>query len=214
MINFDKFANSKISIYSDWIIKLVLINVLIILTSLPVITIFPAFIAGYGLLKKYYEGENEPVIKGYYKLFMQNFKKSFLIEIILVIFLSILTYNIFYFIGTMDQLFINKIGLYVMLVFAVFFIFTVLHLGNVIINYEDLSIKVTIKLAFIFSFKFIITTCLIVLAWVPTILMIIFIPPLVSFIAFSLPLLLSYIVSKPIYSYIARITEEGEPSES
>ncbi|ERJ11742.1 DUF624 domain-containing protein [Haloplasma contractile] len=216
MFNYEKFVNSRFSVISDWIIKLVIVNVLIIVMSLPVLTILPATVAGLGLLKRYRDGKSDSIFKGYFIQFTKNLKKTLILNVLFLLTLGMIVYNIttYYVSNQVDASTINSIGLYVMIIFALFYILTLVHVGHVIIYYPHLNVLMTIKLSFVIAFKYILSTLMMLGAWIPTILIIIFLPPLVSFIAFSLPLFISLIVSKPIYTYLKTLNTEGDSNES
>ncbi|MCD6482156.1 MAG: hypothetical protein J7K80_00270, partial [Candidatus Izimaplasma sp.] len=62
-MSFEKLVNSKINVFADWIIRLVMINLMIIVSSLLIITIYPALTAGFNLFHDYINGKNPKLFR-------------------------------------------------------------------------------------------------------------------------------------------------------
>ncbi len=60
---FEKLVNSRINDVADWIIRIIMINVMIIFFSLAVVTIYPAISAGYNMFHDYVEKKNTRLFK-------------------------------------------------------------------------------------------------------------------------------------------------------
>ena len=79
-----KLSNSKLWIFFDWVWRLMVINVLTIVTSIGIITIMPAICAAFKSIKDTKENYSSHIIKDYYKNFIYLFRDTFGFSIILV----------------------------------------------------------------------------------------------------------------------------------
>src|SRR5690625_1422791 len=66
----------------DRITNLFFLNVLWLLSSLPLITLFPATGAMFGVFRDWAEGKEEKLFKSYFRHFKDNFKHNFLYGIL------------------------------------------------------------------------------------------------------------------------------------
>lgn len=62
---------------------LVLLNVLFLISSIPIITIGPALVALYSMTLKMVKNEEPYIIKGYFEAFRKNFKQGILLGLLL-----------------------------------------------------------------------------------------------------------------------------------
>lgn len=74
---------------------LVILNMLYLLCCIPIVTIGAATTALYGVAKKMVENKESYIIRSYFKLFKENFKKSTTIWLILIALLAIPALDIY-----------------------------------------------------------------------------------------------------------------------
>lgn len=74
---------------------IVFLNIVFLLTCIPIVTIGDALIALYSVSLKMARGEEGYVVRGYFKAFKDNFKKGIIVGIVLELILSVLVYDAF-----------------------------------------------------------------------------------------------------------------------
>ena len=83
--------------------NLVILNLLWILTSIPIITIGASTTAMYSVAFKYADNTDDAVIKPYFKAFVSNFKQSTLIWIPMCIVSALLVIDALYLLGNANE---------------------------------------------------------------------------------------------------------------
>ena len=81
--NIDKKYSSKLYRFFDLLYHLLVINILIIIISLPIVTCFPAIVAATATIKNDLEETN--VFKAFFRNFKKYFFKSFVLGLIFLI---------------------------------------------------------------------------------------------------------------------------------
>ena len=162
-MNFEKLVNLKIIFMEDWIIRIIWTNVLIILFSLLIVTLYPALIAGYSQLHKYYNEEPTTLFKGFYDSFKQRLGKKILLSIIITVFLYLTISNIvFYYRNMVTNEWIFIAGYFVTLSFITMFHATSLYGIVVMSTIPHVSIINSFKVSVFIAGKYFIQTLLIV----------------------------------------------------
>jgi uncharacterized membrane protein YesL len=178
-----KFLNSRFSRIIEIIGNLVQLNIIWIIMCLPVITIFPATVAMYGVVRKWISGRNsEGIFRLYFSLQRECFMQSFGISIgwfILACFLYF-DYHIMRFTGS---IFILGLVTLVFLAITVYLFPTMAHFNT---NWKNI-IRNSLTMAIAFPLK----TALLVVILLVTILLI-YIFPVYIFILGSISAYLSY----------------------
>lgn len=72
-MNIEKFVNSKLYRFFDWVWRIAILNILTLMTSLGIVTIFPSMTACYKTIFDYFNGEERNVVSAYFKNLKQNF---------------------------------------------------------------------------------------------------------------------------------------------
>ncbi|PGY15938.1 hypothetical protein COE25_01285 [Bacillus sp. AFS031507] len=141
--------NNRLFNTFNTVVDLFLLNLLWVITSLPLITFFPATAAMFGVIRKrILQKETEGIWKGFFKIFKENFKQSF----ILSIFWGILALFLFF-----DYRLIHPGVSVVQLIFYIILIIGILlfsaisiYLFPIMVHFE-LSWNNVIRNAFFFS---------------------------------------------------------------
>lgn len=211
---FEKSFFEKLNTISDWIIRIILINVLMIITSLPIITLYPSIAAGYDLLHHYSENRELNVFKGYAKFFMKHLKLKLILGFILFILIALGTYNVMYYVEllkTDEQLF-YQIGYYIAFGFLVGIIVAAMYTISVIHVYPKLKVFSILKLSFYASGKYFIRTVILVL--VNLIPFVLFLTPITMvifiFAGVSTPLILNVLITRPVVTYLENLGEKHD----
>ncbi len=208
---YEKTIYQKINSVADWIIRIILLNILMIITSLGVITIFPSLSAGYKMFYQYVHKDEEKLFKGYFKYFADDIGKKISIGLILVLIVGLGYLNVTYYVDllhTKSNL-LYLIGYYLTLaVLASSFIITLYTLA-VIHVLPDLKLTLMFKLAFYVSGKFFLKTILLVLTTLIPFVMLMFPFTMVLFIfsGLSIPILLNVLITNKVVDYIESLVK-------
>lgn len=122
-----------------------LLNLLWIVFSLPVISVFPATVAMFGIMKQWTNGTDPPVLKTFFTIFKKNFKKSCFIGVIQVLctIIFVLDFKVFWNMeGSIKIIFIP-----VIMLLAYIFLSMSIYLYPLMAKYE-MTFKQLVKNAF------------------------------------------------------------------
>ncbi|MEK3889730.1 YesL family protein [Bacillus sp. FSL K6-3431] len=112
----------------------ILLNLLWIIMCIPIITIFPATAAMFGVVRQWVQKKDDGVFRNFFSFFKENFLQSFLIGIVWMILAFILYYNINISLHMTGALKIIMISSF--LFFSLFFIMTTIFLFPVMVHYK------------------------------------------------------------------------------
>jgi len=176
----NNILNSRFYEILDKITNLFFLNILWLLCSLPLITLFPATAAMFGVFKDWVQGKEGNLFKSFWNYFKTNFKHSFIYGIIW--FLSLFIFYI-------DFALISEFESYNFILTSLLFLLLILVAFNTIyftpVNIHfDVNLFGKIKNSFLFSIMFFPTTILSLLICGFVIASIIFVPQVI-FIIFS-----------------------------
>ncbi|MBS4198456.1 DUF624 domain-containing protein [Bacillus sp. FJAT-49732] len=170
-----------------------LLNILWVLMCLPIITIFPATAAMFGVIRQWVMKKDTAIFISFFRLFKENFKQSFIVGIIFFVFASI-----FY----IDFMLVNTFNpkLHTILFASLFLLglivtFTLVYIFPMIVHYR-LTLWQVIKNSFFFSIRYALTTFLCVLI-VASMVSLLFLIPVFSLVIFSFT---AYLIFNICYS--------------
>lgn len=115
--------NSNLYRFLDRLTNLFFLNVLWLLISLPLVTLFPASAAMFAVFKEWTEGKEGNLFKSFFKHFQANFKHSFLYGLLFGFLLAI-----FY----LDLSIINEMESYSFILTSLLFVLIILTAFNVV----------------------------------------------------------------------------------
>lgn len=217
-MNYEKSLYQKINTIADWIIRLIVINVLMILTSIPLITLFPSLAAGYKLFYEYKHKNETKLFKSYFSFLKENFMRKLQIGLILVVLLLIGYFNVTYYVDILknNPSLFYQMGYYITFAFLFASLVVTLYTLPIVTIYPKLSLTLMIKLAFALSGKYFFRTLLLmVIHLIPFALLL---TPITSvilvFMGVSLPMMLAVIVHEKATLYIISLGEKHDESRS
>jgi uncharacterized membrane protein YesL len=155
----------KINQISDWILRLVIINTLVIITILPLITLFLGLSAGYNTLRDLWRKQEKGLFRTYFKHLKHRILHKLLLGLVLGVILLVGYLNMTYYVDlieTTPTLFYQA-GYYITLFFVVMMLSVSLYLLPIVYTNPQLGIKSSIKLAFYVAGKYILRTLFILL---------------------------------------------------
>ncbi|WML27300.1 DUF624 domain-containing protein [Neobacillus sp. OS1-33] len=115
-----------------WIYHFTLLNILFLITCIPIITLFPSLAAAFGVSRQWIKKNDPPIISTYFKIFRENFRQSMIVGIFIIIF-GLLLYVDF---QITTQIHSNlRIALYLFFcIMMVFYIAAILHVFPLMVN--------------------------------------------------------------------------------
>jgi uncharacterized membrane protein YesL len=141
---------------------LVYLNLLWIVSCLPVVTIAPATAAMFGVVRGWISGKDVPTTREFFSLFRENFGRSLAVGLVWAVLGAVLAAD-FLLVGQMESF---RRPLYVVFfAFALLYVSATVYLFPVIVNYE-LDWKAVIRNSILFSVARPLTTlqCLLTVA--------------------------------------------------
>lgn len=201
----------KLNLISDWILRIVVVNLLLITSSLLVFTLYPAIYASYKLFSEWRQGLNTPMFNGFWTYFKEDFKRKILISITLVSVLligiySLYTYNDFI---KQNEGVIYLIGYYIVLMFLIGFVLTTLLTVLVLPYFKEASLTNIYKLSLYLMARYFHLTLVISILWILP--MILFIVPQLMVIyviaGLSFTVILWVFVSIPMIKFLERMSK-------
>lgn len=142
-----KFENNKIFAALEVITNFIQLNVIWLLLCLPIVTIFPATAAMVCVLRQWVLYKDTSIYRSFFKQFKENFKQSFLIGLMALLFSGVL-YADFYFFNQLESL--RTYLLPALLILLIIAVFMLIFLFPIMANYQ-MTIKEIIKNSLFFS---------------------------------------------------------------
>lgn len=212
-MNFEKLMNSKINAIADWILRIVVINILVILCSLPIITLFPAITAGYNVFSDYLDKKDVRLFSGFFDHFRNHIGKKILFGLLLVAIVYLSVTNSSYYSSIMEQnpTWFFIVGYYVTLVLLAVVYATSLYTLVVFRCYPEIKLSRIIKLALFLAGKYYyITVFLVIVNTIPVLMLF---TPMTSvlfvFMGVSIPLLAHAFLTSPARYYLMKLGESS-----
>lgn len=172
-----KIMNSKAYQVFDYICRLIILNLLLIIISFSIflifiniypnmesiyqmllfipsaVTVVPCIVAIAEVIKGYEIEKNNGVVKEFFKALKKHFKKSCLISVLLMVSILLISNSITFFSNMQDTNVIYVVGYALSLSIVLIMIICLVHLPLTMIYFDDLKIIHYIKLSLIFGFK-------------------------------------------------------------
>jgi uncharacterized membrane protein YesL len=201
-MNTEKLLNSKIYQILDFVMRLVILNVLIVFVSLPLFTLLAAITSGHDVVRKMAEDRGTSIFKEFFKTFIQVLGKTAIVSLFMIIVLLIFVNSGFFFFHTMGDGIIYGIGFLLTISVGFVLIACMQHLPIVISYFPDLRTIDSIKLMFLFSARYPTLTAYLLLPIIIFFVEIGVFYGIVAFLGFSLPIYVGYLLSYRSYRII------------
>ena len=162
------FMKSGIYRILDYVARLVILNVLVLIISfsllfvfkdqywpliITLLTFFPSLVAMFRVIKDYEDGNNPSVFKPFLKAFSKYYVKSIIFTIGIGIIALLLANSLNVFAKNYNQSVANIIGYYLTISLILAVGILVVHIPLVIVNFDDLTIIQYLKLSIAMTFK-------------------------------------------------------------
>jgi uncharacterized membrane protein YesL len=208
----EKVLIQKLNTVADWIIRIVMINIITIILSLPIITLYPAVSAGYHLMSDYVNKDEVHIISGYYGYFKKDLWKKIVLGLVFVLVVILGYANVTYYLDYVNQeqgLFYLA-GYYVTIVLLMIAFVVVLYSFTVVSVYPKAKYFTIYKLSFYLSGKYFLKTILLIISTVLPFFMLL--TPLTAvmfvFSGVSLSILLNVILTRQAVIYLKGLGEQ------
>lgn len=208
---FEKPFFHKLNLIADWILRIVILNIFLVFSTLLVVTLYPGISASYKLFKEWKQGENTPIFGGFWKYFKEDFKRKISISIILILIIaigvySLITYNEFI---KENSGTIYLVGYFVVLIFLIGFVLVTLFTIPVMLYFKEINLTNTYKISLYVMAKYFYITLLVSVLWIIPAILLYFPKLMVIYVVagLSLTVLLWVLVSAPIFRFLERISK-------
>ena len=206
--------------FMNRVADLMWLNILFVISCIPVITVGPAITAMFYITLKMVRNEESYITKGYFKSFKQNFIQGTVIWLIAILAGGLLLLDYFIISGRMGVNVGNPTIISVMqvllIVVLIFYLFTFTFVFPLLSKFDN-SIKNTIKNAFIMSIRHFPVTLGSIAIGIITALLIIYVPIMLMFSIFLLFSLAAFVCSQMYVrvfdKYIPKTVESEEDTE-
>lgn len=210
---FEKPFFHKLNLISDWILRIVILNIFLVFSTLLVVTLYPGISASYKLFKEWKAGENTPIFKGFWSYFKEDFKRKISISIILILIVaigvySLITYNEFI---KENSGTIYLVGYFVVLIFLIGFVLVTLYTIPVMLYFKEINLTNIYKISLYVMAKYFYITLLVSVLWIIPAILLYFPKLMVVYViaGLSLTVLLWVLVSAPIFRFLERINKNA-----
>lgn len=215
-MNFEQYTNSKLYTIFDKLYKLIMLNLIWIATvaiGFGVITLFPATIALSVLLNSINLDQEFSLLRSFFTVFKKEFRKSQKLFLVLMLFGLLIGFDLVYFIDLFlsRPSMMNAFIVWLFLFISIFYAMVLIHIGPVYVYFPRLSIKNTIKLAGMFSIRYLFHSLLLLVMHAALILLVFFWPiffPVFPILYFSGT---QYVTLKLLGSVYRKYVREGTP---
>ncbi|MCR3905425.1 MAG: DUF624 domain-containing protein [Tenericutes bacterium] len=209
----ERMLMQKLNTIADWIIRIVVINIMTIILSIPIITMYPAMSAGYNLFNDYVNKDEVNIFKGYFGYFKKDLWKKIVLGFVFVFAASLGYANVTYYIEYLkqDSDWFYLAGYYVTIVLLLAVFIITLYSFTVIRVYPKAKYMTIYKLSFYLSGKYFLKTILLIISTVLPFLMLL--APLTAvmfvFSGVSLAILMNVLLTTPAVIYLKELGEKN-----
>ena len=222
-----KVPNNKVFSFFDWVWRLMVLNMLVIVFSIGIITIMPAICAAFKTIKDTKENYNPKIIKPFLNNFVYLFRDTWLFSIILVMVIGIAGYGFLWYDGVVGATKgsaseLDKTWLMIAMISITIVVIGLLIVGSaftqlpMVLNYFYYGYIDNIKLSFYMAFKYPLTTIIELVVMIASgvllfnALFVYHLIPLWLFFGISVPLYVNYTVSLKFYRFVSGQVEDDD----
>lgn len=199
-----KITNSKIYQFFDFIMRLILLNLLTLTFSLPIITIPTSVVACHDVIKQYINGGSTVVFRPFWESFKSNFKKTIILSIGILIIALLLANSVTFFYNNTINGGVYLFGFYLTLVIILVLLIILVNYPLTCIYFQNLRAIDYLKLSTLFGFKDLAISIIIVIIYVAFAYLGYLFIPFFIFGGISVPVYLILKISRKHYYHISK----------
>ncbi|MDO9628707.1 MAG: DUF624 domain-containing protein, partial [Acholeplasmataceae bacterium] len=198
---------------ADWIIRIVMINIITIVLSIPIVTLYPAMSAAYNLFSDYTNRDEPHLLSGYFQYFKKDLWKKIVLGLVFLLVMTLGYANVTYYLTYLKQEsgIFYLIGYYITIVLLIAAFVIVLYSFTVVSVYPKAKYMTIYKLSFYLAGKFFLKTVLLIIATILPFFMLL--APLTAlmfvFSGVSLSILLNVLITKQAVIYLKGLGEKN-----
>lgn len=145
--------------FMDKVWKWIILNFLCMLCCIPLITVGPAITALFSVLMQMTRGEEDAIIKSYFRAFKRNFKQAVIIHMLLLVIAVVILLNVYYGKQLQREYEFYKYWQYLMYVIAFVYLMVLTYVYPLVATFEN-TVWGTVKNALLLPITHIGWTCL------------------------------------------------------
>lgn len=192
---------------ADWIIRIVVINIFMILCTIPLITFYAGYKAGYSLFTDYIEGKPTPIFKGFWENLKENFWYDVGVGALFVLFILVGLFSLWQYnalMGENPEKIFYLIASLIVLGITLLTIITMVYSVTISYIFKDISVKNMVKLSMAISGKYFLRSLLVLILTVgPLFLMISpLLAPIFVLLGLSVPVTLNTLLMRKVRSFL------------
>ncbi|MBQ8292890.1 MAG: DUF624 domain-containing protein [Bacilli bacterium] len=216
----DSFMKSGIYRILDYVARLVILNVLVLIISFSLLivfsdqwwpliitglTFFPSIVSMFKVIKDYEDGKNPSIFKPFFVNFGKYYVKSIILTVIILASAFLLVNSLTVFASNYNESVANIIGYYLTISVIIVAVFVLIQLPLVIVNFEGLSIIQYLKLSAVMGFKDIVLSFLTIVIVGAFLITALVYPIVAGVIGISLPV---YLITKMTYKRYSLLSDK------
>jgi uncharacterized membrane protein YesL len=202
----EKPLYQKLNSVADWIIRLIMVNILVVLTALPIITFYAAFSTGYNVFSDYLKKDEAGILKSFWAHLKTGLRKKLILGTLFIFLGAFFYYNMSYYENLLNQdlTIFYQIGYFVSLSLLIITVLLCLQSFPVSYVHIDLKIKKILKLSFMVAGKFFLLSILLIsFYFIPIGLFLGSLTVVLNvFVGFSIPILMNALITKKVVGYL------------
>lgn len=151
MNRFEKMINSSFSNFMNFLYKIMVLNILYLLSIIAGLFVFsfaPATVATLTCMKAINEKKEFPLFKTYVHIFKSEYKKSMIFFVFYLVTTTIVTVSFFYYLNSQDIVF-NNVGIVVTGLLVVINLASLIHMFLISIYTPNISFKAKLKYSYL-----------------------------------------------------------------
>ncbi len=209
----ERMLMQKLNTIADWIIRIVMINIITIILSIPMITLYPAMSAAYNLFSDYTNKDEVNLFSSYFGYFKKDLWKKIVLSLVFLLVLSLGYANVTYYLTYLkaESGIFYLIGYYITIVLLIAAFVVVLYSFTVVSVYPKAKYMTIYKLSFYLAGRFFLKTILLIVSTVLPFLMLL--APITAmmfvFSGVSLSILLNVLITKQAVIYLKGLGEQN-----
>lgn len=209
MFDLQRLQERTIFRIADQLYKIIAINIMTLVVALPIVTIGPAFIAGYERIRFYLDDRNEaPLVRSFLQSLKTNFLKRLLLGLVVLGVGGLLGWSWYYYYLQINNGLMFLIGLFIVSSFIFIFLMIIIQLPFVALYFPQQTIVNQLKLGLYFGLKRKLRTVTLLLLAIPSLLLIEYAMPVFAFIGVGIPIAISIKIMDEEYKKLLNRTEE------
>ncbi|MFS0821519.1 YesL family protein [Bacillus sp. 1P02SD] len=201
-----RFLNSRFYSIAEVATNFFFLNILWLVMCIPIVTIFPATAAMFGVIRNWMVNKDTSVFRAFFTFFKENFKQSFIIGILWMLYIGVFYIDLFV-LQQMDEL-IKTIFMSILLAIGLILAVITIHVFPIMVHFS-LSFTGLVKNSLFFSLLYL-PTSLLILVTVGAMIGILYIFPITLLFIFSVSAYAVYFLCHKNFLKVETLTKVND----